>query len=984
MSNKKRAADSGKDQQPRNTSLCTGDIQQSGGSVKGNESDHIAFPPEQKIPFTLMRKTKGILTKRMKFIEGRVEKDSSECRMSKGRAETVTLTPEEFGPFLQGLQSNQAIVHGVSDYNKAGIVSGRRLKTKADEEPRTDKQGLPIISRTKDFFHYPTGPGLLMLDHDKARTNAVALDPEKALKAYSPEELITIIAGIFSAIKGAARVSTCSTSSCIYDAVTGKELRGKSAGFHLYLFPKNAQDIPRFLDVLGKRLVLAGYGRVEFSRSGAVLLRTLVDLLVASPERLDFVAGAICDKGLEQRLPAPEYQPGELLDTQALKDLNPEEEKAYQEIIRQLKAKGAPDQERIKGAYLEQEAKKLRSESKGKISMEQARETVKARQHHILIDDDLLFFAHEKKLVSVAYVLENGQAFDNESCADPLEPEYDGGSRSKAVFYWNEGQTPLIFSHAHGGIKYRFERFQQAEQDVKKESEVWSFDDVEALLNLHPAMLKWYVCAEPDTELTRAQKNVIAEDILLHNSFNHLEIDAVKDMLKKQLGISKGAQDKVLKNSSAAPDNPMEDATHSEIAHDYIASEFPDRKKHVGAEGYLWISNEQGIFEEKKLITIESEIGRRYNGNYCKRGSDYKAVTRLIYNSLEQSDFFENAPYGIPARSGFIQLADKGEITTKQYKPEHRQRYTLQVDPAETGTPCPLFTQYLEDSFTGLDMTEQITLLQEILGAILTGCFSRMQKAVLLLGEGENGKSVILDLLESMFPPGLKAAVPPERFDDPYYLSQLAGRVVNIVGELDKSKPLKAIFKDVVGCDTPCTARLPYKEPFTFRPRTAHIFSSNSFPQSNDHCHGFYRRWIILEFRNVVPPERKIPNLGEKIAAEEMSQVLAWALQGAKRLAANNFTLSVTKAHDRSLEKWQNAKDSVYGFLHDDEAVERAEDGCRVPKKEVYKAYKDWCSEMGSKAVGYQEFLRRCGKQFNEVKFPGENRSFAGMRLACE
>ncbi len=437
-------------------------------------AENIAHAPgkgkEQKISFTLMHKTGGILTKRMKLIGGRVEKDSSECRMNRGRAETVTLTPEKFGPFLQGLQSNQALVHGVSIYDDAGILSGKKLKTTADEEPKRTPEGLPIISRTKDFFHYPDGPGLLMLDHDKARTNAVALDPEKALKGYSPEELTTTIAGFFESIKGAARVAVCSTSSCIYNADTGDELRGKRAGFHLYLFPRNATDTPRFLDVLGKRLILAGYGRVEFSRSGAVLMRTPVDLLVASPERLDFVAGAVCGKGLEQRLPAPEYQPGGLLDTEGLKDLNPEEERTYQAIIHQLKAKGTPDQESIKGAYLEQEAEKLSSKSGGMVSMEQARETVKARQHHILVDDDLLFFAHLKKTVSVGHALDNGPEFNKKPCADPLEPEYGGSSMSKAVFYWNEGKNPLINSYAHGGIKYQFRRFKNDDTGEQHDS----------------------------------------------------------------------------------------------------------------------------------------------------------------------------------------------------------------------------------------------------------------------------------------------------------------------------------------------------------------------------------------------------------------------------------------------------------------------------------------------------------------------------------
>ena len=292
--------------------------------------------------FTLFRKDKGILTKRMKLENGQLVKDASECRMSRGRAETVTLAPEQFGAFLQGLKPNQAIAHGICGHRKAQIVS------KAKENgARPANDGLPIIARTKEHFHYPEGPGVMMLDHDKARANSVALD-DKALQAYSPDRLVEIISSFFPKIIEAAYVSACSTSSCIYSTETGEELRGKGAGFHLYLFPNNAADGPRFLSVLGKRLVLAGYGRVEISRAGALLERTLADLLVGSPERLDFVAGAICDKGLEQRRPEPEYHQGSLLDTANLPDLTAEEESRYQEIIRQLKEKAQPTQETIK------------------------------------------------------------------------------------------------------------------------------------------------------------------------------------------------------------------------------------------------------------------------------------------------------------------------------------------------------------------------------------------------------------------------------------------------------------------------------------------------------------------------------------------------------------------------------------------------------------------------------------------------------------
>lgn len=268
------------------------------------------------------------------------------------------------------------------------------------------------------------------------------------------------------------------------------------------------------------------------------------------------------------------------------------------------------------------------------------------------------------------------------------------------------------------------------------------------------------------------------------------------------------------------------------------------------------------------------------------------------------------------------------------------------------------------------------------MGGILTGCFSRQQKAVLLYGDGENGKSVLLELLESMFLPEMKAAIPPEQFDNPYYLAMLAGKNVNIVGEVDKTKPLTATFKDVIGCDTPITARLPYKEPFEFKPRAAHIFSANHFPQSNDHSHGFYRRWIILSFKNVVHPERKISNLGAKIAAEEMPQVMAWALQGAERLARNKHVLTTTSSHEICLNEWKDAKDSVFSFFHDDDHIVICEESSRVPHKEVYDVYKSWCYDNGFRQTGYQEFLKRSGRIVkSNVRFPGEQRSFAGLRI---
>lgn len=348
---------------------------------------------------------------------------------------------------LASRQPNQAIVHGICEHKLARVVTkGKVEKAKATSD-------IPVIARTKDYISYSEGSGVILFDHDKAREGAVG--SVEALASYTPAELVAMLATVHPDIGKAAFVSTPSTSSCIYNAA-GEMLRGEGTGSHTYLFVTQASDIPRYLKTLGKRLFIAGLGRIEISRSGSLLERTLVDLLVGSPERLDFVAGAVCRDGLEQRLPAPSVHDGEMLDTTSLPDLSAKEEQQYQKIVAALKAQAKPHQEKVVSEYIEREAGKLAT-AQG-ITVEDAKQIVTSRQDHILEDGDILYFAHKQEGVSVAEVLDAGEAYHGKSLADPLEPDYEGGSKTKAKFYWNDG-CPIIHSFAHGSVKYRFRQF---------------------------------------------------------------------------------------------------------------------------------------------------------------------------------------------------------------------------------------------------------------------------------------------------------------------------------------------------------------------------------------------------------------------------------------------------------------------------------------------------------------------------------------------
>ncbi len=960
-------------------------------------SDKVILSDKQRVSFTKVTKDSGILTKRMKMNNGNVEKDSSECKMSSGTAETVSMEPEELGPFLRSLKPHQAIIHGVPHYQKARITTAGKIET-------STTGGLPVVARTLDFFQYPKGPGLLMLDHDKPRDNAVTLEG-KALQTYRPEELTNIIAGLFQPITTAAWVSSCSTSSCIYDIATGTELRGQDAGFHLYFFLKNAADAPRFLEVLHDRLILAGYGRMEYGRDGSELKRSLVDSSVASPERLDFVAGTACDTGLEQRLPDPVYHPGDLLDSEALHDLTPEEVKAYQEIIQQLKEKGAPDQERIKKEYLEQEAGKLSSVSGGKISMEQARETVKARQHHILADDDLLSFQNHAEPVTVAEVLEDGELYNGEPLADPLEPEYNC-SRSVARFYWNDG-TPIINSFAHGTTVYKFasitypggstgidpveafgdlpactpSRFLnktgvQVPDDIPN---AWDIDEVLYQVLDDMALINW-MFDHPGTELTLKERGCFRDDILFNTDLNPANREAVAESLKAHFGMSKpvtNAQYKHLQEARLKQGNAQYGWTHIQVSDD-----FTTRHSCVGAEGQMWFYNEaSGIYEPTQLEKFQNAIAREYNTVNNRKSTDNTAIAHTIYNDSVQPNFFKDAVVGIPCKSAFYQVEGE-EITAQPYTKELRQRFKLTADPTPGELPKnSLWSRYLNATFKHSDpahTAEQIELLSMICGGMLMGVFAQIQIAVLLFGGGSNGKSVIIELLQSFFPEDARAAVQLHRFNDEYSRALLAGTRINIVGEIDKNRQLSADFKDIVGAETMVTARHPYGKGFTFIPTCAHLTAGNAYPSTNDHSEGFYRRWRVLQFLNRVKGT-KIPHLGRRIATDEAGIFLQWATEGAKKLIAAGYSLPETIAHTAAMDDWKNEQDSVKSFFNDTEVIKKKADlSIFIKTSDLYQTYATWCKTTGTGALKRSKFLPVIRERYGINKKDGYNilRSF--------
>lgn len=877
------------------------------------------------ISVSVVTNDQGLLTKRISLENAVLTKDASACYLNKGTVERVTLTDEPLtalSNLLAHIDTNQALIHGCfkGEHEKMPILS----RALYDALPDAEKHN--AITRTKHdgAFYYPDGPGTFFFDYDYCKYGGDPLDREKYWKA---------MCSVWPALKNAGYLWRPSTSACILNQDT-KKLVSDSSNQRLYLVAKNASDLPRFSNVLFKRLWLAGYGYIFITKDGKMLPPTIFDTAVFSPERLDFCAGAECKAPLTQKLPPPMVIEGGLVDTESLPDLSAQEESKYAQLVESAKQRANHRAEEVRSQYQEVEIRRLVENG---VSRHHARGVVVSRMSFDLLGGDILHF-DSLGVITVNQVMSNLSKYEGATLADPIEPDY--GKGKAMLFAGTSGGNPRINSFAHGGRTFT----------------LWhGIDSLKSALKNAADCNSQYV------------------DMFLSSKLNPGEEETAIRLVKEITGISMGAIRAALKaarNSVSGIDSPAE-LSHNDMAQTWLKEQpFPTP---VGAEGSLWVYQE-GCWEKMELTKLEPIIASRFNDqSRCARKSDYRHIAQHIYDIAEQPDFFEKAPIGVACPSGFFVVTEDGELQQEDLSANHRQRYRLPVDPVKK-TP-KRWLKFLEDCFINrYDMLElplphgavydeagQIRLLQEIMGSIILGILYLYEKAVFLYGSGGTGKSTLLRIIEALIPEAYRTASDPFSWGKEYFIADLAGKRLNSVGELPDDKPIPASeFKRVTGRDT-LQGRHPTHRPFTFKCTAAHLFNSNHLINTRDQSNGFWRRWFILGFFNVRQDKCTIKDLDQQIINEELGQIIYWALMGAIRLKeTGGFTETSVQKH--LMARWKTHTDSVAEFIADRLIISQNANSF-IKRSDLYIAYTRWCEENGRKALSKQKFIERMTSQ---------------------
>jgi putative DNA primase/helicase len=314
----------------------------------------------------------------------------------------------------------------------------------------------------------------------------------------------------------------------------------------------------------------------------------------------------------------------------------------------------------------------------------------------------------------------------------------------------------------------------------------------------------------------------------------------------------------------------------------------------------------------------------------------------LIYKPIRE---INSNPFIINAANGLYNVLDG---SFKPHTPEYYSTVQLRAAYRENAG-CPRFMKFLKSVL----QEPEIHLLQEIFGYFLIPV-NKAQKSFVLVGAPNAGKSTLLSIAQEILLGSENVSnVPWQSLSDRFKTAELFGKLANIFADLpSKSVDDNGIFKALTGEDY-ITAERKNKNPFSFKPYARLLFSCNEIPRNyGDRSEGFYRRLIIIRFANTVPPEKRDPNLLEKLAAER-DGIFMWALAGLKRLMGNGYLFSETEATRAEMRRYKVESNSALSFV--EECCELDENAESI-REELFQQYREYCHKNGLKPMSQANF----------------------------
>jgi putative DNA primase/helicase len=306
--------------------------------------------------------------------------------------------------------------------------------------------------------------------------------------------------------------------------------------------------------------------------------------------------------------------------------------------------------------------------------------------------------------------------------------------------------------------------------------------------------------------------------------------------------------------------------------------------------------------------------------------------------------------YMLNALNGTIDLRADADARFRDHRLEDyiSKLAPVRYDPAAR---CPAWERFLREVFAGDE--ELIAFVQRLFGSCLTGDV-REHVLAFLYGSGRNGKSTLVNtVLAILGDYGMTAApdllMAKRDGNHPTELADLFGkRLVSTIEVEEGRRMAESLVKALTGGDR-IRARRMREDHWEFQPTHKILLVANHRPQVRGTDTGIWSRIKLIPF-TVSFKGREDPALKTKLAAEA-SGILNWLIDGC--LAWQLIGLGEPSAVSQATDAYRAEQDVLATFLAE---CTVAAEHAKVPLREMYAAYTDWCQRAGERAEAQRFF----------------------------
>lgn len=262
--------------------------------------------------------------------------------------------------------------------------------------------------------------------------------------------------------------------------------------------------------------------------------------------------------------------------------------------------------------------------------------------------------------------------------------------------------------------------------------------------------------------------------------------------------------------------------------------------------------------------------------------------------------------------------------------------------------------------------------VRQILEECIGSCFYRSNhlggsKAFILTGEGANGKSTFIDMLQHLLSEVNITSLDLKELDAKFQNAALFGKLANLGDDIsDEFIVNVSIFKKFVTGDR-VQVQNKGEKPFEFNNHAKFLFSANNIPRIKDKTGAVQRRLLIVPFDAKFSNTDADfdPDIRQKLRQQEvMEYLIIIGLRALKTVIANKrYTESVKVVEE--LKEYEEFNNPVIGFFNECE-----DDGYQIenePTNDVYGMYQGYCINNGFNKMSKAEFSKQIHKKYGFV-----------------